>query len=141
MPSGSLEQSIEENLDDDSLKARAQIANLTSRQRHKISQPEGLASGGHMAQDRRLQPAEAEVTPARNVRRVAIGVGQPCLGKIDSAIVAFGGQTVDHRPAGITEAKQLRDLVVGFAGRVIAGSPDQLKRTGRSYQIQARVTT
>src|SRR5262249_42743252 len=76
----------------------------------------GQITGGgrvlaHVLPDRRLEPTEAEVEPAALHARAR---------KADRAGVAVAGQAIDHRPAGIAEAEDLRDLVERLADRVVA---------------------
>ena len=45
-------------------------------------------------------------------------------GEGDGARVAVGGEGVDPGAAGVAEAEELGDLVVGFAGGVVDGAAD-----------------
>ena len=88
IPARGVEQSVEQRGDDDALKARADVRGLASRQRIGGCQAERRAAGRDVAQHRRLQPAEAEVAPSRQMRRVAIDMGQAHFRKRHGAIVA-----------------------------------------------------
>src|SRR5216684_7104657 len=89
--------------------------------------------GFDVTQDCRLNAAEGKV----KVRALAAGWGllvcrctavsidawfDLAEGKGDGAGVAFGGEGVDPGAAGIAEAEELCDLVVGLAGGVVDGA-------------------
>ncbi len=73
----------------------------------------------HPAQNRGLQSAEAEV------ERVAFHARER---ELDGFRIAMRGELIDNRAAGITEAEQLGDFIVGFAGGVVASSAEQAVR-------------
>ena len=62
------------------------------------ARPSASRRVGHVAQHGRLQAAEAEIAAAGQMRRVAIGVRQPRLGKRHRAIVALR-RRADRSPA------------------------------------------
>ena len=71
----------------------------------------------HPAQHRGLEAAEAEV------ERVALHLGER---ETHGALwIAVRREPVDDGAAGIAEAQQLGDFVVGFAGSVVAGLAEQ----------------
>ena len=51
---------------------------------------------------------------------------QPRAGNVDRAIVAGAREPVDHGPARIPEAEQLRHLVVRLPGRIVTGAAEKL---------------
>ncbi len=73
-------------------------------------------------------------------RRIAIGVGEARFREVDRLIVALPRQPIDDRAARIAKAEQLRDFVIGLAGRVIARPADQLVHAGLRHEIQAGVS-
>jgi len=97
-----------------------------------------------------LQPAETEINSTRDIgwkdaigrrsRRIAIGVCQPRGRKIVGAIVPRTGHAIDRRASGISEPKQLCDLVVRLACRIVSRSSNELVPSWLFDEIQARVT-
>ena len=71
--------------------------------------------GPHVVDDRRLEPAEAEVQPVVEHRP----------GEGDGGRVAVDGSSVDGRPARVAEAEEPRHLVEGLAGGIVDGLAEQ----------------
>ena len=93
----------------------------------------------HVAQDGRLQAAEAEIQIPFHLRRIPIGVSHARRWKRDRLVVAVARALVHDRPARVAQPEQLRDLVVGLPRRIIAGSSDALVVSRLCHDIQARV--
>ena len=64
---------------------------------------------------------------------------EPRLRQRHRAVVALGGQAVDHRSARITETEQLRHLVVGLAGGIVTRAPETLVCARRGDAVEAGV--
>ena len=109
-------------VDDDALKAGADVGDLLLRQRRGSL----LLPLAHEAQHRGLEPAEAEIEIAFEMRRIAVGVREAGTGQAHRAIVTAASQPIDHRSAGITEPEQLGDFVVRLTRRIVAGATQQL---------------
>ena len=82
-----------------------------------------------VARDGGLEPGEAE--------RVRV-VARPghAAGEHDRVAVALAGQVVEHLAAGIAEAEQPRDLVVGLARGVVDGAAELVDRFGQRPHVQ-----
>ena len=108
-----------------------------------------------VAADGGLDAAEGEVEAGRSsslasaASRESLGAVLPvafCLiwakGKGTASGVAVGGERVHPRAAGVGQAEQLGDLVVGFAGGVVEGLadvavvPGLLRRAGGEIQVR-----
>ena len=78
-----------------------------------------------------LQPAEGKVNsiPAK-VRD----------GEVERVLVPAGRQTLDLWPARMTQAEHRRDLVKGFANRIINGSAEQDRGDRVVDEVEARVS-
>src|SRR5207244_1707760 len=77
-----------------------------------------------------LETAEAEVEASALQRRAR----EPYGGR-----VATGGEPVDHRPARIAEAEELRGLVERLPDRVVAGAPEADVIAGCAREVEPRV--
>lgn len=73
-----------------------------------------------VAQDARLDAAEGEVE-GRPFRGAAIDFYEA---EWDCAGITEGAERIEPRTAGIAQAEQLSDLVIGFAGGVVDGATD-----------------
>ena len=136
MPSGRRECAIDQRFDDAPLEARGKIDNFTVWQLRDAQLRLALS---HVPQHRGLEAAKAEIKAAVALRSIAVGIGEACAGPADRGVVPVGREAVDDRSAGIAERQQLRDLVVGLAGRVIARAAEQLVFPFALDQIQARM--
>ena len=112
--------------------------------------PRVLLAPSHVAQDRRLQAAEAEVGlpfqgGRKRARHAAGRAGRAVVtrhardGERHRAIVAARREPVDDRPAWIPEPEQFRHLVVGLPSRVVSGATDQVILARGRKVIEARV--
>ena len=68
-----------------------------------------------------------------------IAIGQARHRKLEATLASLSGQTIDHRSAGVSQAEQLRHLVVRLARRIVAGSADQAIHTWFGHEVEARV--
>ena len=136
MAIGGLEDAIEQRVDDDALKAGADVVDL------RVGQlPAVLRTMAHVAQHSRLQTAEAEIQIAFHRRGVAIGVGHARKRQRHGLVVAVSRTLVDNRPARISQPKQPRDLIVRLPRRIVARPADARVRARLVHQIEAGVTT
>ena len=87
-----------------------------------------LAIAGDLAQDRGLQPGEAEVVGAIGLRPRKPGRGRNALGR-----------RRDRRSARIRQLEQPPDLVEGLAGRVVDGLAEERVATVIVHEDQLRV--
>ncbi len=117
----------EQLLDDGLLKRSQQVESRLRREREKIGYRSGLGAaarfdfGGqvmpfHPAQDCGFESAKAEV------QCVALHARQRELYR---ARIAVGRKLIDDGAARIAESQEFRDLVVGFAGCVVARFSEQ----------------
>ena len=103
----------------------------------------------YVPQHRRLQSAEAEIHPSRNLggqqsraglfRRVAVRVRQTGHRKVDRPIVPVFRQLVDYRSPWIRQTHQLGDLVVRLSRRVITRPSDQAISARLRDEVEAGV--
>ena len=99
----------------------------------------GLPAGGDFRLDgMRFRPAQHRGFEAGKgeIQRVALHVG---AGEADAFWVAVGREFVEDRTAGIGEAEELGDLVIGLAGRVVAGTADELVFEVGAHVVEVRV--
>src|SRR2546427_10203591 len=93
----------------------------------------------HVAQHGGLETAEAEVEIAFQPGRIPVRVREPGGRQRDGAIVAGLRKPIDDRPARISEAEQLRHLVVRLARSIVARAAQKLVAPGPLDEIQAGV--
>ena len=117
----------EQLLDDGVLEGGEQVERGLGSEREKILSRSALRAaagfdfggkivGFHPTEDGGFESAEAEV------ERVAFHAGER---EFDGARIAMGRELIDDGAAGIAEAEELGDLVVGFAGCVVARFAEQ----------------
>ena len=66
-------------------------------------------------------------------------MGEPRRRQRDCPIVAALRQPIDHRPARISEAEELRDFVVRLPRRIVTRAAEQLVGADAFDEIEARV--
>src|SRR5215218_190019 len=93
-----------------------------------------------MTQHRCFETAEAEVLPAGEMRRIAVGVSQTRLREWHRAIVSVGRETIDDWSAGISQPKQLRHLVIRLAGSVITRPSESFVDASLTDAVEAGVS-
>ena len=84
-----------------------------------------------MLRDCRFQSAKTKVWPIVTHTR---------QGKLNCLRVPFPRQPFDDWPTGIAEPEQLRDLVEGFAGGIIARPADDFIFSGPRHEKKIRVS-
>src|SRR6187551_2541524 len=98
VPPCRVEQRIEERLHDDTLEAGTNVIDLCVGQRLNVAQAQWATPLRHVTQHRCFQTAETEITCARHVGRIPIGVSNPGLRKRNRSIVPPRRSPIDDRP-------------------------------------------